>query len=187
MADGSTAWKHGSFYRLPTQATVPNWREATPTNFVFAWKMSRFITHLKRLRDVEDSIVRAYAPMLALGHKLGPCLAQLPPQLGYDLPRLRDFLQLLPPERRHVVEFRRPDWYVDAVFEALSDYGVALCISDHHHAPAPWIATARWAYVRGHGPGGRYRGAYSPETLSHGEKHIDMARCGSKCLCLLRQ
>jgi uncharacterized protein YecE (DUF72 family) len=160
-----TAEINGTFYRLPTQATVARWREATPPGFLFSWKASRFITHMKRLRDPEDSLHRIFAPMEALGSKLGPALFQLPPQMRPDLARLTDFLALLPPERRHVIEFRDPAWYADPVFAKLAEHQVALCVSDHHHAPAPWIATAPFAYVRGHGPGGRYVGAYSDGTL----------------------
>lgn len=161
----STAEINGTFYRLPTQAAVARWREATPEGFVFAWKASRFLTHMKRLKEPEDPLRRIYAPMSALGDKLGPCLFQLPPQMSPDLPRLTDFLALLPADRRHVVEFRDPAWYVDEVFAALEAHGVALCLSDHHHAPAPWLATAPFIYVRGHGPGGRYAGSYGDAEL----------------------
>jgi uncharacterized protein YecE (DUF72 family) len=160
-----TAEINGTFYRLPTQATVARWREATPPGFVFSWKASRFITHMKRLRDPADSLNRVFAPMEALGRKFGPVLFQLPPQMRPDLPRLSDFLALLPADHRHVIEFRDPAWYTEPVFAKLAEHRIALCISDHHHAPAPWIATAPFAYVRGHGPDGRYAGSYSDGTL----------------------
>jgi len=160
-----TAEINATFYRLPTQAAVARWRDLAPPGFLFAWKASRFITHMKRLRDPADSLERIYAPMEALGPKLGPALFQLPPQMSLDLPRLADFLGLLPPHRRHVVEFRHDSWYAQPVFELLADYDVALCVSDHHHAPAPWLRTAAFAYVRGHGPGGRYSGSYDAAAL----------------------
>ncbi len=137
----------------------------TPPGFLFSWKASRFITHMKRLKDPEDSLSRIYAPMEALGQKLGPALFQLPPQMRPDLPRLADFLALLPPGRRHVMEFRDPAWYAEPVLAMLAEHQVALCVSDHHHAPAPWVVTAPFAYVRGHGPGGRYAGSYPEPTL----------------------
>jgi uncharacterized protein YecE (DUF72 family) len=161
-----TAEINATFYRLPTQAAAARWREQSPTGFVFSWKASRFITHMKRLRDAEDSLRRIYAPMEALGPKLGPALFQLPPQMSLDLERLSDFLSLLPAGRRHVVEFRHPSWYVEAVYARLAQHDVALCVSDHHHAPAPWLMTASFAYVRGHGPGGRYAGSYSERELA---------------------
>lgn len=88
---------NATFYRLPTQAAVARWRETSFAGFLFAWKASRFITHMKRLKDIEGSIKRVYAPMRALGPKLGPALFQLPPQMAFDLPRLVDFLDCCPP------------------------------------------------------------------------------------------
>jgi uncharacterized protein YecE (DUF72 family) len=171
-----TAEINATFYRLPTQATVARWREASPSDFLFAWKASRFITHMKRLKDVAASIERVYAPMLALGGKLGPALFQLPPSFACDLARLQDFLALLPSGRRHVVEFRHPSWYSERVFNALADHGASLCISDHHHAPAPWVATAPFVYVRGHGPGGRYRGSYQDAELDRWASRMETWR-----------
>lgn len=157
---------NASFYRLPSQAAVAAWREAVPDDFVFAWKASQYITHAKKLIDPEGPLARVYAPMSAMGRKLGPALFQLPPRFKLNLPRLETFLAALPSGRRHVLEVRDPGWYVDAVFERLAKHDVALCLSDHHHAPAPWVRTASFVYVRGHGPGGNYSGAYSEATLT---------------------
>lgn len=101
----------------------------------------------------------------ALGRKAGPVLFQLPPQMRADAERLESFLKLLPRRRRYVFEFRHPSWYADEILELLRAHDVALCISDHHDAPAPWVATARHVYVRGHGPGGRYKDHYPDATL----------------------
>jgi uncharacterized protein YecE (DUF72 family) len=100
-----------------------------------------------------------------LGPKLGCFLYQLPPSMRIDRERLAGFLQVLPEGRRHAVEFRHPSWYEPAVFDLLREHDAALVLSDHHHAPAPWEATASWVYVRGHGPGGRYWGDYPEDTL----------------------
>ncbi|HWE47224.1 MAG TPA: DUF72 domain-containing protein [Caulobacteraceae bacterium] len=176
----STVELNGSFYKLPTETAVARWRDMAPDGFLFAWKASRFITHMKRLRDAEDSLRRIYAPMQVLGDKLGPCLFQLPPKMPLDLPRLADFLALLPKDRRHVVEFRHPSWFADGVFDALRRHDVALCISDHRDAPAPWIATASFVYVRGHGPGGHYDGSYSAKTLRTWAQALDRWRAESR-------
>ena len=104
--------------------------------------------------------------MAPLGDRYGPALVQLPPQLRRDDDRLAGFLKLLPKGRRHTVEFRHPSWYDPAVFAILADFDAALCLSDHHSAPSPWEVTASWVYVRGHGPGGRYRGRYPEAELS---------------------
>ena len=167
-----TAEINATFYRLPSQAMVAGWREKAPPGFVFAWKASKYLTHNKRLLDAAPPLERIYAPMLTLGAKLGPCLIQLPPSMTLDLPRLAGLLPLLPADRRHTIEFRHPSWYVDPVFEALAAHGVALCVSDHHHAPAPALATADFAYLRLHGPGGRYVGAYEDWVLESWSRDI---------------
>jgi len=161
----STLEINASFYRMPTQAAVAGWREQTPDDFVFAWKASRFITHMKRLKDPEEPLAYMFSRTDALGRKLGPILFQLPPQMKRDDTRLQAFLDALPEGRRYAVEFRDPAWYEEAVLEMLRSRNVALCVSDHHHAPAPWEATADFVYLRGHGPGGRYFGRYGEALL----------------------
>jgi uncharacterized protein YecE (DUF72 family) len=156
---------NGSFYRTPSLETVRAWRDETPARFRFAWKASKFITHWKRLKDPRKSLALLETRVSALGLKCGPILFQLPPRFVKDTARLADFLAVLPDHRRYAVEFRHASWYDDEIYELLADHGVALCISDHHDAPAPWIATARHVYVRGHGPTGRYKGSYPDPTL----------------------
>ncbi|MDB5426388.1 MAG: hypothetical protein JWR43_363, partial [Phenylobacterium sp.] len=153
-------------YRLPSGATVEGWARRAPAGFLFAWKVSRCITHNKKLNDCEDSVELVFGRMAPLGAKLGPALVQLPPMLHRDDARLARFLDLLPKGRRCTVEFRHPSWYAPAVFAILADHDAALCISDHHSAPSPWEVTASFVYVRGHGPGGRYRGRYPPAELA---------------------
>jgi uncharacterized protein YecE (DUF72 family) len=160
-----TAEINGSFYRLPSEAAVAGWAERAPPGFVFAWKASRFITHNKKLRDVADSISLVFGRMAPLGDHFGPVLFQLPPQLRADHGRLKDFLALLPRGRRCTVEFRHPSWYAAEILDLLAQHDVALCISDHAAAPSPWVETASFAYVRGHGPTGRYFGRYPEATL----------------------
>jgi uncharacterized protein YecE (DUF72 family) len=166
-----TAEINASFYRLPSEPMVEGWAERTPPDFLFAWKVSRFITHNKKLKDCESPVALVFGRMAPLGEKLGPSLIQLPPQLRRNDDRLADFLKLLPPGR-HTVEFRHPSWYEAPVFALLADFDVALCISDHHHAPAPWQRTASWLYVRGHGPGGRYFGRYPDDELARWAAHV---------------
>jgi len=160
-----TAEINASFYRLPSEKMVEGWATRAPPGFVFAWKVSRFITHNKKLKDCGDSVALVYGRMAPLGEKQGPSLIQLPPQLRRNDERLADFLKLLP-RGRHTVEFRHPSWYEPAVFALLAEFDAALCISDHHHAPAPWEVTASWVYVRGHGPGGRYFGRYDEAEMA---------------------
>jgi len=160
-----TAEINASFYRLPSVAMVEGWARRAPSGFVFAWKVSRFITHNKKLNDCADPIDLVFGRMAPLGEKLGPALIQLPPQLRRNDERLAAFLARLPPGRA-TVEFRHPSWYDPAVYRLLAERDVSLCISDHHSAPSPWEVTASWVYVRGHGPGGRYHGRYPAEELA---------------------
>jgi uncharacterized protein YecE (DUF72 family) len=171
-----TAEINASFYRLPSEAVVEGWARRAPPGFIFAWKASRFITHNKKLKDCADSVGLVFGRMAALGCHYGPVLIQLPPSLRRDDARLSDFLGLLPPGGRHTVEFRHPSWYDPAVFEILRRHDAALCISDHHSAPSPWEVTASWVYVRGHGPGGRYRGRYPAQELAAWSERIAVWR-----------
>jgi len=161
------------FYRTPSEDAVKGWAEQTPGDFVFAWKASKLITHWKRLSEKSaNSIALLDSRVKLLGHKLGPILFQLPPQFEANRERLAAFLPMLPRQWRCVFEFRHPSWYDDAVFELLDAHGAALCISDHHDAPAPWVVTAPHVYLRPHGPGGRYRGSYDDKTLRDWRRRI---------------
>jgi uncharacterized protein YecE (DUF72 family) len=160
-----TAEINASFYRLPSESMVEGWARRPPQGFTFAWKVSRYITHNKKLKDCADSVALVFGRMAPLGDRYGPALVQLPPQLRRNDDRLAGFLQLLPKGRRHTVEFRHESWYAPQVLQILGDFDAALCISDHHAAPAPWEVTASWVYVRGHGPGGRYHGRYPEADL----------------------
>jgi uncharacterized protein YecE (DUF72 family) len=163
---------NASFYRLPTEKAVKDWRTTVPDGFVFAWKASRYITHFRRLKDCEDSLKLVFGRMDGLGDKIGPVLFQLPPQFHCDRDRLADFLELLPKARRCVFEFRHASWYRREIFDLLAEHNAAFCISDHAAAPAPFEATADFVYLRGHGPSGRYHGTYSDEHLNAWAKHI---------------
>jgi uncharacterized protein YecE (DUF72 family) len=161
-----TAELNGVFYRTPTPAAVEGWRDRTGSGFVFAWKASKFITHWKRLSQSSVNSLQLLEERLSiLGDKAGPVLFQLPPQFEADAGRLAAFLALLPEARRYSFEFRHPSWYAPAILRLLSDRNIALCISDHHDAPAPWDQTADFIYLRGHGPRGGYEGRYPAATL----------------------
>jgi uncharacterized protein YecE (DUF72 family) len=157
---------NGSFYRMPKEPAVTGWHERAPDGFVFAWKASRYITQAKRLKDAAEPLAYVLDRASGLKEKLGPILFQLPPQMRRDDERLAGFLALLPKTHRFSVEFRDPGWYAPQVLQLLADHGVALCLSDHHAAPAPAEATAPFVYVRLHGPGGRYFGRYSDDELA---------------------
>lgn len=158
---------NGVFYRTPSLDTVKAWRAQTGSDFVFAWKASKFITHWKRLSDKSgNSLALIEERLTILGRKAGPVLFQLPPNFEADAERLLSFLELLPERRRYSFEFRHPSWYQPAILKILSRKNAALCLSDHHDAPAPWRRTADFVYVRGHGPRGQYKDHYQDRTLA---------------------
>lgn len=158
---------NGVFYRTPSLRAVKVWRTQTGDDFVFAWKASKFITHWKRLSDNSVNSLALIEERLAiLDEKAGPVLFQLPPNFEADADRLALFFKLLSKRRRYSFEFRHPSWYQPSIMRILSRQNAALCLSDHHEAPAPWRRTADFVYIRGHGPQGRYRGHYSRQTLS---------------------
>jgi uncharacterized protein YecE (DUF72 family) len=161
----STVELNNSFYRLPSERAFLHWKEVTPAAFVFSVKVSRFITHLKKLRNAEAALENFISRAKLLGDKLGPLLYQLPPQMPKDLALLESFLRLLPKDLHHVVEFRNQAWLADEVYELLGLYGAGFCIYDMPDLATPVIATAGHAYVRFHGSSGLYSSSYSDHEL----------------------
>jgi uncharacterized protein YecE (DUF72 family) len=169
----STTEVNGSFYRTPSLDAVRAWRDQTPEDFLFAWKASKFITHWKRLTaKCDNSIALMVTRLKVLGPKLGPVLFQLPPQFAANRERLAAFILMLPKRYRYAFEFRHPSWYDSAIIDLLRENDLALCLSDHHDAPSPWLVTASHVYVRGHGPDGRYRDNYPGATLQAWSRSI---------------
>jgi uncharacterized protein YecE (DUF72 family) len=157
---------NGSFYRTPSLEAVRAWRDQTPPDFRFAWKASKFITHWKRLSEKSDNSIDLMVTRLkALGRKVGPVLFQLPPRFKANRERLASFLKMLPRRYAYAFEFRDESWYEAPILDLLREHDIALCLSDHRDAPAPWEVTAQLVYVRGHGPRGDYRDRYPAATL----------------------
>jgi uncharacterized protein YecE (DUF72 family) len=146
----TTVELNNSFYRLPTPEMFARWQESTPTNFEFAVKASRYITHIKRLRNVADETALFMERASLLGSKLGPILFQLPPTQQIDILRLRDFLALLGPGHRWVMEFRHPSWHTREVYRLLAAGGVSLCIPVGGGLEPDRVTTAPFAYFRMH-------------------------------------
>jgi uncharacterized protein YecE (DUF72 family) len=142
---------NNTFYQMPKTAVLENWARSTPETFKFAIKASRRITHMSRLKadSVADSVNFLYRNLSVLGEKRGPVLYQLPPFLKKDLPRLSEFLALLPAGHGAAFEFRNDTWFADDVYDALKRAGAALCLSEREdNAPPPLVETAPWGYVR---------------------------------------
>jgi uncharacterized protein YecE (DUF72 family) len=169
-----------TFYRLPTVSAVQGWVDQTPRDFLFAVKASRYLTHIRRLRDLGGGIARFYERIepLARSPKLGPVLWQLPPTFKRDDERLAAALAALP-EGRHCFEFREPSWYVDEVYALLREHDAALVIPDSPKYPFRALElTADWTFVRfHHGSRGR-RGNYSERELEEWADRIAAWRNG---------
>lgn len=150
----STVEVNNSFYRLPSAEVFTSWRERTPPGFIFTVKASRFITHVKRLRDSAQALALFMDRAAHLGPKLGPVLFQLPPRFPVDLERLDAFLRALPRRIRPVMEFRDRSWHVPEVFELLQERGSAYCIMVAPKLLCRPVVTAGMLYVRFHSPGG---------------------------------
>jgi len=178
----NTVELNNSFYRLPSEAAFANWYNSSPPNFIFAVKVSRFITHIKRLRDSEEPVDTFITRAKGLGEKLGPLLYQLPPNLHRDDERLESFLSILPSGMKHVIEFRHQSWLEDSVFEILHKHNVGLCIFDMPDISCPLVATADFAYIRFHGSTGLYSSCYSNEELADWAKRLTNLAASVKVL-----
>ena len=162
---------NSTFYRLPERGTFAAWQAQTPKNFLFAVKASRFLTHMKRLREPREPLARLFSRASALGRQLGPVLYQLPGNFTIDLARLEAFLAALPrlssgARIRHVMEFRHPSWYVAETYHALRRHGVALCLHDKEGSEIDQPIDGPFVYVRFHGTSGRYHGSYGRRALT---------------------
>jgi uncharacterized protein YecE (DUF72 family) len=161
-----TAEINNSFYRLPEKKALLRWREAVPEGFVFAVKASRYLTHMKKLKDPWEPLEKLLDRVSVLGEKLGPVLFQLPPRWGSNPERLEGFLEILPEDQRYAFEFRDPSWFEDEVYGMLAKHRAAFCVYDLGGKTSPKEITAAFAYVRLHGPDGPYRGRYGPQRLA---------------------
>ena len=154
-----------SFYHLPKPETFTKWRDQAPEDFRYSVKASRFITHMKKLKDCAEPLELLLSRARNLGETIGPILYQLPPRWAFDRERLEEFIALLPQDLLHVFEFRERSWITEEVLSLLDGRGVSFCVHD-----MPGSATPRWAagpiaYVRFHGGEGKYWGRYSDEGL----------------------
>ena len=146
---------NNTFYRMPNEKVLLGWAAEVPDGFTFVLKASQRITHRKRLKEAGEELSYFLKTANVLGPKLGPTLFQLPPNLKKDLPRLVDFLALVPHTWRAALEFRHASWLDDEVFEALRKHNAALCIADTDPEEGdaepltiPTVATADWGYLR---------------------------------------
>lgn len=161
----STVEINTSFYHLPSAQVFENWRRAVPSGFVFAVKASRYLTHVKKFKDAEESWDRLYTNLLSLEEKLGPVLFQCPPNWSRNTDRLREFVRLLPEGRLFAFEFRHPSWFEEDVYKVLTEAKAALCLADSPKYPLQIEVTAPFVFIRFHGGRAGAGSEYSDEEL----------------------
>jgi uncharacterized protein YecE (DUF72 family) len=169
----TTVENNNTFYRLPPQETFADWRARTPRGFTMAVKASRYLTHMKRLRDPEEPVHRLLTRAAGLGDRLGPMLLQLPPDLRADPAALDACLGCFPAGVRVAVEPRHDSWWIGEVREVLEHRGAALCWADRGSSPVtpPW-RTADWGYVRFHAGRARPWPRYGRQALASWARRI---------------
>jgi len=158
---------NNSFYRLPDERTLEHWRDTVSGDFLFAVKASRYITHMKKLKDPKEPLKTFLGRIRILGDRLGPILFQLSPRWNCNAGRLREFLERLPGDYRYAFEFRDPSWFTDEVCDLLRGAGAAFCIYELAGTLSPKEITADFVYIRLHGPGNEaYEGSYDRQALA---------------------
>ena len=163
---------NNTFYRLPTPSTFERWREAAPRGFVFALKASRYLTHVRRLKDPDQPVSTLMERASALGTHLGPILVQLPPNLQCDPVSLDATLSAFGARVRVAVELRHASWFVDDVRAVLESHGAALCLADGGPVEVPLWRTADWTYIRFHKGRGRPQSCYTRSALDTWAKRL---------------
>jgi len=169
--DFDTVEINNSFYRLPSEAAFDAWRKQAPPGFLYSVKASRFITHMKKLKDPEAPLRAFLERASRLGKTLGPVLYQLPPNWQVNLPRFEHFLSILPKGQAHVIEFRDESWLIEDVFTLMERYHIVHCLHDMPPLQIPLRLTASPLYLRFHGDP-TYSGDYSCATLETWAKRI---------------
>lgn len=168
----NTVELNATFYRPIREQTFMNWYARTPPGFVWSVKISRYITHTRRLLDAQEPFERFISALSPLREKLGPILIQLPPSLGFDQPRFEAFGRILPKGMQFTIEARHPAWLTDEALAALRDHHIAWCISDTAgRYPYREAVTADFIYIRLHGSQSLYASDYTePELHAWSEK-----------------
>jgi uncharacterized protein YecE (DUF72 family) len=165
---------NNTFYRLPSPETFAHWATTAPVGFTFAAKASRFITHIKRLRDPEESVRLFLSRLSPLGKKRGPILFQLPPQMKADRERLNGLHRSIGRRKglRVVLEFRHESWLTDEIYDLVAEAGWTICLADAPKFKRETPVLGLFCYIRRHGATAVYASCYSDEQLSSDAKFI---------------
>jgi uncharacterized protein YecE (DUF72 family) len=175
---------NNSFYQLPSEKALIRWRDSVPPGFIFAVKASRYITHMKKLKDPEEAVSIFLERISILGEKLGPILFQLPPKWNFNPQRLEAFLKGLPPGYTYTFEFRDSSWFDPRAYDALGKHGATFCIYDFAGRLSPKKVTSGLIYIRLHGPSGPYQGQYDEDTLAGwADDLLNRAKEGKEIYC----
>jgi uncharacterized protein YecE (DUF72 family) len=158
---------NNSFYQLPSTDTLQQWKQTVPDSFVFSMKASRYITHMKKLKDPESSLKKFIKAADPLDNRLKVLLFQLPPKWRRNVDRLNAFLDALPDSYQSVFEFRDPSWWHEDVYDLLNTHGAGFVIFDLKGQTSPHTVTSDLVYIRLHGPSDQpYTGSYTPQALT---------------------
>ncbi len=161
----STVEVNNTFYKLPRKETFRKWKDESPGDFLFSLKASRYITHMKKLKDPRQSTKKFFDASGVLEDKLGPVLFQLPPKWRKNTGRLESLIKVLPAEYLYTFEFRDRSWFDEDVYDVLKGGNAALCIYHLKGELSPKEVTADFIYIRLHGPDGAYQGSYDSKEL----------------------
>jgi uncharacterized protein YecE (DUF72 family) len=162
----ATVEVNNTFYRLPERSTFEEWAARTPADFRFAMKASRYLTHIRRLREPAEPVARMLDHADGLGRKLGPVLLQLPPNLRADPARLAETLARFPRRVQVAFEPRHESWFTDELYRVLEEHNAALCLTDRARKRGPVVCTADWYFLRFHEGLARPRPCYGDRTLA---------------------
>jgi uncharacterized protein YecE (DUF72 family) len=163
---------NNSFYKLPGKDVLETWKKTVPDNFTFTFKANRFTTHMKKLKDPRQTLVKLNENISVIREKLGVVLFQLPPNFRSNPGRLEEFLKELSHEYKYVFEFRDRSWFNDEIFEILSRHNAAFCIYDLAGDVTPFEITADFTYIRMHGTGAPFHGKYENFMLHDWAQNI---------------
>src|SRR3989338_7760688 len=156
---------NNTFYHLPTPSAFKSWKKIVPKNFIYALKGSRFLTHMKKLKDPKEPLELFLERARLLKDNLGPVLFRLPPHWRCNTERLKEFVKLLPSNMRFAFEFREPSWFNKEIYDILKENNIALCIYHMPEFESPIEVTAKFVYIRFHGTEFLYGGRYSKKEL----------------------
>ncbi len=156
---------NNSFYQLPDKKTFAGWKNTVREDFIFSVKASRYITHMKKLKQPKEALHNFTDNVISLEEKLGPLLFQLPPNWKRNPQRLENFFKLCPDNLWYTFEFRDPDWWHDEIYDILKEHNAAFCVFELADTSSPIEITSDIVYIRLHGPGDAYEGSYNDKTL----------------------